>query len=216
VTGEGRYFPPMTVTPPVSGTRRARVVLGALGLALSLGWAGSLAGVLWHAARDRAAPTDAIVVLGAAHYLGRPSPVLRARLDQAVALHARGVAPLVVLTGGTAPGDTTSEAAAGFAYLRRRGIPAAALLMEQEGRTTSESLRAVRTLLADRGLARVVLVSDPFHLFRARLVATRLGLGAVTSPARGDDETLGALVRRRPVYLLSESVKAPIAWLTGR
>ena len=73
-----------------------------------------------------------------------------------------------------------------------------------------------RYLLADRGLSRVVLVSDPFHLFRARLVATRLGLDAVTSPARGDDETLGALVRRRPVYLLSESVKAPIAWLTGR
>jgi uncharacterized SAM-binding protein YcdF (DUF218 family) len=216
VTGEGRYFPPMIVTPSVSRARRVRSVLGALGLALALGWTVSLAGVLWHAARDRALPADAIVVLGAAHYLGRPSPVLRARLDQAAALHRRGVAPLVVLTGGTAPGDTTSEAAVGYAYLRRRGIPAEALLMEQQGRTTRESLAAVRVLLADRGVSRVVLVSDPFHLFRARLVAARLGLHAVTSPARGDDETLGALVRRHPVYLLSESVKAPIAWLTGR
>jgi uncharacterized SAM-binding protein YcdF (DUF218 family) len=88
--------------------------------------------------------------------------------------------------------------------------------MEQEGRTTSESLEAVRALLAARGVSRVVLVSDPFHLLRARLVSQRLGLHAVTSPARGDGETLGALVRRHPVYLLSESVKAPIAWLTGR
>lgn len=206
----------MTAAPSPSRPRRARLAFGAFGAALVVGWIGSLAGVLWHAARDRAEPADAIVVLGAAHYLGRPSPVLRSRLDQAVALHARGVAPVVVLTGGTAPGDTTSEAAAGFAYLRRRGIPADALLMEQEGRTTSESLRAVRTLLADRGLTRVVLVSDPFHLLRARLVARRFGLYAVTSPALGEAERLAVLVRRHPVYLLSESVKAPIAWLTGR
>lgn len=210
----------MSVVPSAESSvprvRRARLVFGACAVALLVGWIGSLAGVLWHAARDRAAPADAIVVLGAAHYLGRPSPVLRARLDQAAALHTRGVAPLVVLTGGTAPGDTTSEAAAGFAYLRRRGIPPEALLMEQAGRTTSESLAAVRVLLADRGVSRVVLVSDPFHLLRARLVAWRFGLHAVTSPARGEEATLGALVRRHPVYLLSESVKAPIAWLTGR
>ena len=206
----------MPVVPSVPRLRRARLVFGACGIVVLIGWMGSLAGVLWHAARDRAVPADAIVVLGAAHYLGRPSPVLRARLDQAAALHTRGVAPLVVLTGGTAPGDTTSEAAAGFAYLRRRGIPAEALLIEQEGRTTSESLEAVRALLAAREVSRVVLVSDPFHLLRARLVSQRLGLHPVTSPARGDGETLGALVRRHPVYLLSESVKAPIAWLTGR
>ena len=206
----------MSVASSVPRVRRARLAFGVCAVVVLLGWTGSLAGVLWHAARDRAAPADAIVVLGAAHYLGRPSPVLRARLDQAAALHTRGVAPLVVLTGGTAPGDTTSEAAAGYAYLRRRGIPAEALLMEQEGRTTSESLAGVRVLLAERGVSRVVLVSDPFHLLRARLVARRLGLHAVTSPARGDGERLGTLVRRHPVYLLSESVKAPIAWLTGR
>lgn len=201
----------MIAIPPAPRLRRA---LRAFGVVLTSGWVISLTGVLWHAARDRAVPADAIVVLGAAHYLGRPSPVLRARLDQAAALRARGIAPLLVLTGGTAPGDTTSEAAAGAAYLRRTGVPADALLMEQDGRTTSESLRAVRTLLAARGVRRIVLVSDPFHLFRARLVARRLGLRATTSPTAG--ESLGALVRRHPVYLLTESVKAPIALLTGR
>lgn len=201
------------MTGPSSAPRRP-LALRALGVALVGGWLVSLTGVLWHAARDRAVPADAIVVLGAAHYLGRPSPVLRARLDQAAALRARGVAPLLVLTGGTAPGDTTSEAAVGAAYLRRTGVPEAALLMEQDGRTTSESLRAVRALLAARGLRRIVLVSDPFHLFRARLVARRLGLHATTSPTAG--ESLGALVRRQPGYLLAESVKAPIALLTGR
>lgn len=185
-----------------------------LGAALLLGWGCSLAGVLWHAARDRAVPAEAIIVLGAAHYLGRPSPVFRARLDQAAALYARGVAPVVVLTGGTAAGDTTSEASVGRIYLRQAGIPAAALLMETTGRTTSESLRSARAVLAARGLDDVVLVSDPFHLFRARLTARRLGLRAVTSPTPGDE--LPTLIRRQPGYLLAESVKAPLAFLTGR
>jgi uncharacterized SAM-binding protein YcdF (DUF218 family) len=193
---------------------RRRRVFPTVAALLLLGWGCSLAGVLWHAARDRATPADAIVVLGAAHYLGRPSPVFRARLDHAAALYARGVAPVVVLTGGTAAGDTTSEASAGRVYLRRAGLPADALLMETVGRTTSESLRATRTLLQARGLHHVVLVSDPFHVFRARLTARRLGLVAVTSPTGG--ESLLTLIRRQPGYLLSESVKAPLAFLTGR
>lgn len=193
---------------------RRRRVLPVLGAALLVGWGCSLAGVLWHAARDHTMPSEAIVVLGAAHYLGRPSPVFRARLDHAAALHARGVAPRIVLTGGTAAGDTTSEASAGRLYLRRHGIPDSALLMETTGRTTSESLRGARDVLAARGLRRVVLVSDPFHLFRARLTARRLGLLAGTSPTTG--EALATLIRHQPGYLLSESVKAPLALLTGR
>ena len=89
-----------------------RRLSGVLGVALVL-WGSSLLAVLWVGARDRAEPADAIVVLGAAQYSGKPSPVLQARLDQALALYRRGLAPRVILTGGTAPGDRTSEAAVG-------------------------------------------------------------------------------------------------------
>src|SRR5919197_161074 len=88
------------------------------------------------------APAGAIVVLGAAQYVGRPSPVLRARLDHALALWRRGLAPRLILTGGTGVGDTTSEAAVGRRYVLRRGVPEQAVITENRGKTTRESMRA--------------------------------------------------------------------------
>lgn len=176
---------------------------------MSLLWAGSAVNVFWLASHDRAATADAIVVLGAAQYRGRPSPVLRARLDHAVGLYAQGLAPRLVLTGGMAEGDTASEAAVSRAYVLRAGVPDTALLLENEGRTTSQSLRAVAQLLEVRGLERVILVSDPFHLFRASVVARREGLEVRTSPTRTDD-AWSRLVRQ-PGYFLAETVKAPAA-----
>lgn len=194
---------------PVGGAprrwvRRLSVVTGLVGGL----WCCSLLAVLWVGARDRAAPADAIVVLGAAQYSGRPSPVLQARLDQAAALYRRGLAPRVILTGGTAPGDRTSEAAVGRAYLRRAGIPATALFMESEGRTTHTSLDAVAALAAPLGIRRVILVSDPFHLLRARTIARRLGFEALTSPAHR--LPLRTWILSQPRYLLEESIKAPL------
>lgn len=189
---------------------RRGLALAAAGVAC-VAWTISATQVLLAARTDRAEPADAIVVLGAAHYRGKPSPVLRARLDHAVVLYDRGIASRVVLTGGVAEGDTASEAAVGRTYALAAGVPDSALLLEHEGRTTAQSLEHVATLLHRQGLSRVVLVSDPFHVLRARRTAERAGLQAVASPTRTDD-TWRRLVRQ-PGYFLAESVKAPLAIL---
>ena len=190
-----------------------RRLSGALGVVATL-WCSSLVAVLWVGARDRAAPADAIVVLGAAQYSGRPSPVLQARLDHALALYRRGLAPRVILTGGTAPGDRTSEAAVGRSYLRRAGVPATAMLMEAEGRTTRASLTAVAAVAGPLAIRRVILVSDPFHLLRARTIARRLGLEALTSPAQR--LPLRTWILSQPRYLVEESIKATLTLVLDR
>lgn len=140
---------------------------------------------VWRAARhDGARPAQAIIVLGAAQYNGRPSPVFRARLDHAAELYAEGIAPLVVVTGGKIPGDTFTEAGAGADYLHSRGIPDDAILRETTSRNSWESLRASARFLKGRGVERVVLVSDPFHSLRVRLIADEIGFDATTSPTR--------------------------------
>lgn len=196
------------MTVHTSWSRRRRVAVALLVTVAAL-WLGSAVSVFWLASHDRAAPADAIVVLGAAQYRGRPSPVLRARLDHAVQLFAQGYAPRLVLTGGIAEGDTASEAAVSRTYVMRAGVPDSAILLENDGRTTQQSLQAVARLLEARGMQRVILVSDPFHLFRASVVARRNGLAVRTSPTRADD-AWGRLVRQ-PGYFLGESVKAPAA-----
>lgn len=199
----------MLAPPPRSRVRR--VILVSLAV-LAVCWMASAGLVLWFASRDRAVPTDAIVVLGAAQYRGRPSPVLRARLDHAVGLFARGIAPRLVLTGGIAEGDTASEAAVSRTYVMRQGVPDSAILLENEGRTTHQSMRAVALLLQSREMDRAVVVSDGFHLFRAWTSARHHGLSVLTSPARPAEGALSQL-RRQPGYFLAETVKAPLALL---
>lgn len=175
-------------------------------------WVASAVTVLWFAARDRAAAADAIVVLGAAHYRGRPSPVLKARLDHAVGLYARGLAPRLVLTGGIAEGDTASEAAVSRTYVMRQGVPDSAILLENNGRTTHQSLRAVARILDARNLPRAIVVSDGLHLFRTWMTAQHHGLGVLTSPARPGASAI-AQAADQPFYFLAETVKAPLALL---
>src|SRR4029434_6957874 len=118
----------------------------------------------------------AIVVLGAAQYVGRPSPVLRARLDHALELWQRGLAPRLIFTGGTGIGDTTSEAAVSRNYdIRHRGSDTA-ILMENEGRTTRESLAAVSAIMRARQMRTAILVSDPFHILRLRMLSPHAGV----------------------------------------
>jgi uncharacterized SAM-binding protein YcdF (DUF218 family) len=161
----------------------------AIGLAVVLGLLLALYGValydVWSTSRhDEARPVDAIVVLGAAQYDGRPSPQLAARLDHALDLYQRGLAPHIFLTGGKQPLDRFTEAASEARYLEDRGVPVSALMREDEGRTSWQSLSAVAEALKRDGLHSVLLVSDPYHSARIKGMATELGLEAYTSPTR--------------------------------
>jgi uncharacterized SAM-binding protein YcdF (DUF218 family) len=176
-------------------------------VALVVAWLIALGAVIAWGSRDRAKPSDAIVVLGAAQYWGKPSPVLRARLDHAVELWRRRMAPRVVLTGGVGLGDTTSEAAVGRKYVIAHGVPDSAILLETTGRTTQESLRSVASLLRSRNEDRVILVSDPFHMLRLDILARRFGLDPYTSPTRTSPISANTAETWR--YYINESLKIP-------
>jgi len=190
-----------------------RLALAGLGL-LFLVWLASLGAVLAWERHDQSRPVGAIVVLGAAQYVGRPSPVLRARLDHAIALWRRGLAPLMIVTGGTGRGDTTSEAAVSQRYVVQHGVPVQAVLLETEGRTTSESMVGVSALMGSRGRRDVLLVSDPFHMLRLTIIARRHGLEPFASPT--PTSPIAASPTLRWKYALSESVKAPLAFILER
>jgi uncharacterized SAM-binding protein YcdF (DUF218 family) len=134
--------------------------------------------------RDEERPADAIVVMGAAQYDGRPSRVFAARLDHAVSLYFAGVAPRLVLTGGKAEGDRTTEAAAGRAFALELGVPLEDILVEEESRTTLESVRAVAALLEANGARSAIFVSDRPHMLRVLRMAADAGVTAWGSPTR--------------------------------
>ena len=177
--------------------RRRRLVLGAALLALCLGlvYLAVTFFQVWNTSRaDDARPAQAIVVLGAAQYSGTPSPALAGRLDHALALYEEGMAPLIVVTGGGQEGDITTEAKTGYDYLRDRGVPDEEILLEVDGTSTYESLRAAHRFLEPRIVDDVILVSDPSHSHRARDIAEEVGLGGVVSPT-GATTTMSQLVR---------------------
>jgi len=198
---------------PSSRPPLVRIVLAGIGLVF-LVWIASFAAVLIWEENDQARPASAIVVLGAAQYVGRPSPVLRARLDHAVDLWRRKLAPVIIVTGGTGRGDTTSEAAVSRRYAIRQGVPASAILMETNGRTTSQSMDAVEALMAQRHRRDVLLVSDPFHMLRLTILARRHGLVPYASPT--PTSPIAANPSERWKYALSESIKAPLAFIFER
>jgi uncharacterized SAM-binding protein YcdF (DUF218 family) len=134
--------------------------------------------------KDDARPADAIVVLGAAQYNGVPSPIYRARLDHAIDLFEEGLASKLVVTGGKLPGDTFTEAEAGRAYAIAHGVPEDAILVEDGGRTTLESLRTVGAMLREQGLETAVFVSDRTHMLRVLRIARDQGVEAFGSPTR--------------------------------
>ncbi|HEY5663945.1 MAG TPA: YdcF family protein [Ilumatobacter sp.] len=165
-------------------TRRGRVLVV---VAAMLGVVGGYYAVtlfqVVQAGRVQGAPTvDAIVVLGAAQYDGRPSPQLAARLDHVVTLWRDGAAPQVVVTGGKLPGDRFTEAEASRRYLVGRGVPDGAILIENTGTTTYESLAGVAAQLLPAGLDEVLLVTDPYHALRSRLIASEVGMTPAVSP----------------------------------
>jgi uncharacterized SAM-binding protein YcdF (DUF218 family) len=194
-------------TPPLQKHQAGRYLIIGI-VAIGGIWLASLGAVVLWGTRDGAVRSDAIVVLGAAQYVGRPSPVLKARLDHAVMLWKRGLAPWLVLTGGTGIGDTTSEAAVSRRYVLRLGIPDSVILLENQGRTTTASLAAVANIMSSRRLTHAILVSDPFHMLRLQILARRYGVQCVTSPTR--TSPISASPTEALGHLLSESVKVPV------
>ena len=194
------------------------------------GWVLCVAVIFGWSRRAAEGRADAIVVLGAAQYGGRPSPVLRARLDHALALWKSDRADRVVLTGGRRPGDLISEASAGRRYLIRRGVPTQAILLEPAGRTSLASMEgaaellkawrdslpsAVRDTMPPR--PSVLLVSDPFHMLRLEVLARLHGLRPLPSPTRTSPISANQAVAIE--YMLRESLALPtdialMFWLT--
>lgn len=197
--------------------RKARSLFARLAGVLSICalvlWLSFIVAVVEAGRRNEVRPADAIVVLGAAQYEGRPSPVLKARLDHAVALWALGIAPQVIVTGGRGVGDTTSEAAVGMRYLVQRGLPADSISMDMEGLTTSQSMVAVRRLVGPKPYPTVILVSDPFHMLRLAILARRLHMIPLLSPTR--TSPISTRPGQQLRYVLAESVKVPYALIVG-
>jgi uncharacterized SAM-binding protein YcdF (DUF218 family) len=161
--------------------------------------------------QDQRRPVNAIVVLGAAQYNGKPSPVLRARLDHALSLYREGLAGTVVVTGGIGDGDRVSEATVGRQYLVSQGVPDSAVVVRPDGRSTQASIRSVAAWAEEHGAHKVLLVSDPFHMLRLHLEARRAALEAYTSPTR--TSPISANWRLELFFFGTEAWKIPIVLL---
>ncbi|REE99332.1 YdcF family protein [Thermomonospora umbrina] len=195
------------------------IVLGLLAFViltpLTVGWR------VWYQARQDETPrSDAIVVLGAAQYNGRPSPTLRWRLEHAVRLYRDGVAPAIVTVGGKMPGDNFTEADAGRMWLiRERNVPADKVVSVPVGNDTLESMRAVGTRFKALRWDSAVIVTDPWHGLRSKKMAEDQGIDAAASPTRSGpsvqtrDTQFNYIVRETGGYLsyvlFGRSVRSP-------
>lgn len=156
--------------------------VGWLLLAVLLWLAGVAAWIVWTGQRDQAGPADAIVVLGAAAYDTRPSPVFEERIRHGLALYERGYAPVLLFTGGYGNGARFAESQVARRYALRHGVPESAILIESNSRNTRENLHQARRLMQQHGLHRVIVVSDPLHMSRALRLSRELGIDALGSP----------------------------------
>jgi len=149
-----------------------------------------IAGYLWRltaeiqrqSLADEAQPADVIVVLGAAEYRGRPSPVLKARLDHALELYLRGLAPRILTTGGAGGDPVWTESEVGRKYLASRGVPVEDIILEPEGGSTAESTKAAAEIMRRMDLTTCILVSDGYHIYRAKRMLEKQGVRVYGSP----------------------------------
>lgn len=191
------------------GLRNTLLALAAIGIL----WAATVALVVVAGARPQLRSVDAILVLGAAQYNGRPSPVLRARLDHALELRRQGLARRLVLTGGIGRGDTLSEGEVARRYAIRNGVPPAMILVERQGISSAQSIDAAATLMHSHGLRSALVVSDSYHMLRLELLARRAGIEAYRAPLPVSRASLGRIAYWRPV--LRESLIFPATALLG-
>lgn len=151
-------------------------------LLASAGAIATLVDIVLFSKNSSSGPADAAIVLGAAVFGSIPSPVFEERIRHAVALYSSGAVPLIVMTGGLGEGDTISEAEAARSWAEEQGVPASAILIEAHSRTTYENLTFSLPILRERGIRRVLLVSDPLHMRRAVAMAEKLGLDPLPAP----------------------------------
>lgn len=190
---------------------RRIAIIGAIGIVL---WSAFvLFAIVRGSAQASGARADALIVLGAGVDGDRPSPVLEGRLEHALQLFRDGRAKTVILTGAKGEGDTLSEAAAGQRYLVARGVPAVAILIEETSRTTRENLHEARILLREARAQDALLVSDPLHLLRARLIAQDLDMTVTGSPTP-HSRYRGFWSQTR--FALRELVFLHVHWLAGK
>ncbi len=168
--------------------------------------------IVHSASQEEIHTADAIVVFGAAEYSGRPSPVLRARLDHALDLFHRGLAPVVITTGGAAADPTFSEGGVGRDYLMRHGVPERSLIAETQGRDTSQSAARVGVIMRANGLHSCVAVSDAYHVFRIRKLLEHEGIGPVYIAPRPDSRPHSFV--QREVAVLREATSY-FLWRVG-
>ena len=162
---------------------RITLAIGGAAIGLAVLALGLLAVAIYTQARhDETRPADAIIVMGAAQWDGQPSPIFKARLDHALELYRDKDAPLVFLTGGTGTGDHFSEAEVGRDYLLEQGVPSTALVTVPAGRTTLQSLDQVAEPLRSHEVHSILVVSDPFHMFRSKRMLSDLGFKPLASP----------------------------------
>ena len=133
---------------------------------------------------DEAQPADVIVVLGAAEYRGRPSPVLEARLNHALFLYLRNLAPRILTTGGAGGDPTFTEGGVAQAYLSRHGVPSEAILVESEGESTVHSIAAAAEIMRRMKLQSCIVVSDGYHIYRVKKMLQFRGLNVYGSPRK--------------------------------
>jgi uncharacterized SAM-binding protein YcdF (DUF218 family) len=164
------------------------------------------------ASEEQLHPADAIVVFGAAEYSGHPSPVLRARLDHALDLFHRGLAPVVITTGGAALDPTYSEGGVGQDYLMHHGVPERSIIAETQGSDTSESATRVAVIMRANGLHSCIAVSDAYHVFRIRKLLQHEGIGPVYVAPRPDSRPHNLLQR---IIAAFREAASYTAWRVG-
>jgi uncharacterized SAM-binding protein YcdF (DUF218 family) len=203
---------PVQADAPVPRRRRlvVGVLLGLLAVVVLVPLL-TAAHVVLTARGDDRTPTDAVVVLGAAQFWGKPSPVLEARLAHAAALYGEHVAPRIITVGGKQPGDRTTEAQAGKEWLAAAGVPRRAVHAVPSGTDTLTSLHDVAVLMAARGWRTATIVTDPVHEARSLAMARALGIDAHGSPTQsgsGSSITLD--------YVARETGGLLVFWFTER
>ncbi len=203
---------------PSTNLRGARAGRKAVGYGLLLVLVCAAAWWVWvvvqirdFASHDEAEPADAIAIFGAAEYDGRPSPVLKARLDHGLVLYQRGIAPLLITLGGGDEGDAHSEGGVGHDYLLAHGVPEAQIIAETQSNNTEESAARLAVIARTNRLQRVVVVSDGTHLFRIHALCDRDGLRVFTSP-RPTGKTISKEERFERLF---HEVASYTAWRLG-